>query len=103
MACLFKELATWDHDHPVRRTARFHGRLAATHPFVDGNRRTARLAANLLLLRAVPHCHYLARRSGRLSGTGAAIAMSARDGPHELGMNLSTTLLRTAQVEGCMS
>lgn len=36
----------------MRRAARFHGRLAAIHPFVDGNGRTARLVANLLLMRA---------------------------------------------------
>ncbi|MCY0878244.1 MAG: Fic family protein [Firmicutes bacterium] len=52
MADLFRDLAAWATDHPVRRTARFHGRLAAIHPFIDGNGRTARLAANLLLMRA---------------------------------------------------
>jgi Fic family protein len=39
----------------VRRAARFHGRLAAIHPRVDGNERTARLVANLLLMRAGYH------------------------------------------------
>jgi len=52
MADLFRDLEAWATDHPVRRAARFHGRLAAIHPFVDGNGRTARLAANLWLMRA---------------------------------------------------
>ncbi|PSR20716.1 MAG: hypothetical protein C7B45_13585 [Sulfobacillus acidophilus] len=51
MADLFRDLVVWATDHPVRQAARFHGRLAAVHPFVDGNGRTARLAANLLLMR----------------------------------------------------
>lgn len=38
--------------HPVDRAALAHHRLAAIHPFVDGNGRTARLVMNLLLLRA---------------------------------------------------
>jgi Fic family protein len=37
--------------HPVERAALAHHRLAAIHPFVDGNGRTARLVMNLLLLR----------------------------------------------------
>jgi Fic family protein len=37
--------------HPVERSALAHHRLAAIHPFVDGNGRTARLVMNLLLLR----------------------------------------------------
>jgi Fic family protein len=36
--------------HPVELAARFHHRLTAIHPFVDGNGRTARLAMNLLLM-----------------------------------------------------
>ena len=37
--------------HPVTRAALAHHRLAAIHPFLDGNGRTARLVMNLLLLR----------------------------------------------------
>jgi Fic family protein len=37
--------------HPVERAALAHHRLAAIHPFIDGNGRTARLVMNLLLLR----------------------------------------------------
>lgn len=37
--------------HPVDRAALVHHRLAAIHPFIDGNGRTARLVMNLLLLR----------------------------------------------------
>jgi Fic family protein len=37
--------------HPVARSALAHHRLAAIHPFIDGNGRTARLVMNLLLLR----------------------------------------------------
>jgi Fic family protein len=37
--------------HPVERAALAHHRLAATHPFIDGNGRTARLVMNLLLMR----------------------------------------------------
>lgn len=36
---------------PVERAALAHHRLAAIHPFLDGNGRTARLVMNLLLLR----------------------------------------------------
>ncbi|MBN1659434.1 MAG: Fic family protein, partial [Anaerolineae bacterium] len=36
---------------PVERAALAHHRLAAVHPFIDGNGRTARLVMNLLLLR----------------------------------------------------
>lgn len=36
---------------PVERAALTHHRLAAIHPFLDGNGRTARLVMNLLLLR----------------------------------------------------
>ena len=38
--------------HPVERAAPAHHRLAAIHPFVDGNGRTARLVMNLLLMRS---------------------------------------------------
>lgn len=38
--------------HPIAVAAEFHARLATVHPFVDGNGRTARLASNLLLMRA---------------------------------------------------
>ena len=37
--------------HTVERAALAHHRLAAIHPFIDGNGRTARLVMNLLLLR----------------------------------------------------
>jgi Fic family protein len=37
--------------HAVERAALAHHRLAAIHPFIDGNGRTARLAMNLLLMR----------------------------------------------------
>jgi len=37
--------------HPIDRAALAHHKLAAIHPFVDGNGRTARLVMNLLLLR----------------------------------------------------
>lgn len=36
--------------HPVERAALAHHRLAAIHPFIDGNGRTARLVMNLLLM-----------------------------------------------------
>ena len=36
---------------PVAIAAEFHARLAAIHPFVDGNGRTTRLVSNLLLMR----------------------------------------------------
>lgn len=52
MADLFADWATWGDYHPVRRAARFHGGMVGIHPFVDGNGRTARLAANLALMRA---------------------------------------------------
>jgi Fic family protein len=37
--------------HPVELAALAHHRLAAIHPFVDGNGRTARLVMNLILFR----------------------------------------------------
>lgn len=37
--------------HPVAAAAMAHHRLAAIHPFIDGNGRTARLVMNLLLMR----------------------------------------------------
>lgn len=37
--------------HPVERAAKAHHRLAAIHPFIDGNGRAARLVMNLLLMR----------------------------------------------------
>jgi Fic family protein len=40
------------HDHPVELAALAHHRLAAIHPFIDGNGRTARLVMNLILMRA---------------------------------------------------
>jgi Fic family protein len=38
--------------HPVERAAQAHHRLAAIHPFIDGNGRTARLVMALLLIRS---------------------------------------------------
>lgn len=38
--------------HPIELAALAHHRLAAIHPFVDGNGRTARLVMNLILMRA---------------------------------------------------
>jgi Fic family protein len=37
--------------HPVLLAAQAHHRLAAIHPFIDGNGRTARLVMNLQLMR----------------------------------------------------
>jgi fido (protein-threonine AMPylation protein) len=37
--------------HPISRAALAHHRLAAIHPFIDGNGHTARLVLNLLILR----------------------------------------------------
>lgn len=37
--------------HPIERAGQAHHRLAAIHPFIDGNGRTARLLMNLLLMR----------------------------------------------------
>lgn len=39
-------------EHPLIRAALAHYELAAIHPFVDGNGRTARLLMNLLLMRS---------------------------------------------------
>jgi Fic family protein len=39
------------HLHPVEQAALAHHQLAALHPFIDGNGRTARLVMNLLLLK----------------------------------------------------
>jgi Fic family protein len=39
-------------EHPVAAAAQVHFQIVTVHPFVDGNGRTARLAMNLLLLRA---------------------------------------------------
>ncbi|MBN1888188.1 MAG: Fic family protein [Thermoflexales bacterium] len=36
--------------HPIERAALAHHRLAAIHPFIDGNGRTARLVMNLMLM-----------------------------------------------------
>lgn len=40
------------HTHPIALAALAHHRLAAIHPFIDGNGRTARLVMNLILMRA---------------------------------------------------
>ncbi len=66
-----RELLQWANSeaaearHPVLRAAEFHQRLVDIHPFVDGNGRTARLALNLILLRAgyVPAIIPTARRA----------------------------------------
>lgn len=53
MADLFQWLRKTAVDlNPVAGAAQFHERLVSIHPFVDGNGRTARLAANLLLMAA---------------------------------------------------
>jgi len=54
--CLMADWAAWLRGaalalHPVARAALAHHRLAAIHPFIDGNGRTARLVMNLMLLR----------------------------------------------------
>ena len=36
--------------HPITLAAELHERIAAIHPFIDGNGRTARLVMNLSLL-----------------------------------------------------
>lgn len=52
--------------HPVARAALAHHRLAAIHPFIDGNGRTSRLVMNLLLLRAgFPIANISGERSAR--------------------------------------
>lgn len=52
MAALWDDYARRaDHDHPVLVAADLHERIAAIHPFIDGNGRTARLVMNLHLLR----------------------------------------------------
>lgn len=53
---LMTQWSEWLHSdalalHSVERAALAHHRLAAIHPFIDGNGRTARLVMNLLLLR----------------------------------------------------
>jgi Fic family protein len=50
-------LLAWYHSerhnlHPVELAARFHHRLAAIHPFNDGNGRVSRLAMNLILMQS---------------------------------------------------
>lgn len=50
------DLANRSDVHPVLRAAELHYNLAAVHPFLDGNGRTARLMMNHLLLRhGYPH------------------------------------------------
>ncbi len=45
--------------HPVERGALIHYDLVTIHPFIDGNRRTARLLMNLILLHhGYPPRHY---------------------------------------------
>jgi Fic family protein len=44
----FEEAAS----HPAAPSALAHHHLVATHPFIDGNGRTARLAMNLILMRS---------------------------------------------------
>lgn len=56
ISLLMTQWAEWLHGdalalHSVERAALAHHRLAAIHPFIDGNGRTARLVMNLLLLR----------------------------------------------------
>jgi len=47
---LFKELPAIR--EPILRSIYLHHRLASIHPFIDGNGRTARIAANLVLMSA---------------------------------------------------
>jgi Fic family protein len=52
---LIKKLLQWLNDnakkyHPILLAAELHYRFVMIHPFVDGNGRTARLLANLILL-----------------------------------------------------
>lgn len=56
ISLLMAQWTEWLHSdalalHAVERAALAHHRLAAIHPFIDGNGRTARLVMNLLLLR----------------------------------------------------
>lgn len=37
--------------HPVELSANMHEKLVSVHPFIDGNRRTARLVMNVILLK----------------------------------------------------
>ena len=53
---LMNEWSEWlngsaQQEDPIIRAALAHHRLAAIHPFIDGNGRTARLVMNLLLMR----------------------------------------------------
>ena len=54
VAPLMKELFSWLKDsfeqHPIVRSAIFHHQFVAIHPFVDGNGRVARAAAQWILL-----------------------------------------------------
>ncbi len=53
MRALFRGLAKQRRErHPVGFAAWLHYELVSTHPFIDGNGRTARLAMNLALLQA---------------------------------------------------
>jgi len=50
-------LLQWYHEvskqmHPVQLAALFHHKLAAIHPFTDGNGRVSRLAMNVILMRS---------------------------------------------------
>jgi len=52
---LMGELVEWlrnDTDHPLVRVALLHLNIAAIHPFLDGNGRTARVASSLEIMRA---------------------------------------------------
>jgi len=49
MDILLKEMEK--REHPILLSARLHHGIARIHPFSDGNGRTARLVANLLLMR----------------------------------------------------
>jgi Fic family protein len=67
---------------PVERATLAHHRLAAIHPFVDGNGRTARLLMNLLLMRS-GYPPAVIQRSNRRQYY-ATLARADRGDPHGL-------------------
>lgn len=58
--------------HPIILAAELHEQLASIHPFIDGNGRTARLAMNLILLKAgYPIANISGDTASRLAYYGA--------------------------------